>query len=71
MRRLSLRTPSLPPEAPLAMPEQAFYGPSPVTIEQLARPPGLFVRRLLLICATAVLGMAASTSIRSTRTATR
>src|SRR3954469_15336480 len=55
---------TLPPEAPLAMPEQNFHGPPPATVELTTRPPGLLVRRLLLICATAVLGMAASTGVR-------
>ncbi len=54
----------LPPEAPLAMPEQRFEGNPPAMIEVETRPPGLLVRRLLLICATAVIGMAASTEVR-------
>jgi len=56
--------PPLPPEAPLAMPEQNFHGPPPATVELTTRPPGLLVRRLLLICATAVIGMIASTGVR-------
>ncbi len=54
----------LPPEAPLEMPEQRFDGNPPASIEVETRPPGLLVRRLLLICATAVIGMAASTEVR-------
>ena len=46
------------------MPEQAFDGPPPASIEPLTQPSGLLWRRLLLICAAGVLGMAASTSVR-------
>jgi membrane glycosyltransferase len=46
------------------MPEQRFDGNPPATIEVETRPPGLLVRRLLLICATAVISMAASTDVR-------
>lgn len=56
--------PHLPPEAPLDMSEQRFDGNPPATIEVETRPQGLLVRRLLLICATAVIGMAASTEVR-------
>lgn len=55
---------ALPPEAPLDMPEQRFSGNPPATIEVETRPSGLLVRRLLLICATAMIGMAASTEVR-------
>ncbi len=55
---------ALPPEAALEMPEQRFSGNPPATIEVETRPPGLLVRRLLLICATAVISMAASTDVR-------
>jgi membrane glycosyltransferase len=54
----------LPAEAPLAMPVQDFHGPPPATIEVATRPPGLLVRRLLLICGTAAVGMVASTGVR-------
>ncbi len=54
----------LPPEAPLDMPEQRFEGNPPASIEVETSPPGLLVRRLLLICATAVIGMSASTEVR-------
>lgn len=46
------------------MPEQRFDGNPPATIEVETRPQGLLVRRLLLICATAVISMAASTDVR-------
>jgi membrane glycosyltransferase len=58
------RLPSLPSEAPLAMPEQDFHGVPPATIEVSTRPPGLLVRRLLLISATGAVGMVASTGVR-------
>lgn len=54
----------LPPEAPLAMPEQLLHGNPPGTIEVRTAPPGLLAKRLLLIVATAVLGMYASTGLR-------
>ena len=54
----------LPPEAPLAMPMQRFHGNPPGTIEVRTAPPGLLAKRLLLIVATAVLGMYASTGLR-------
>lgn len=54
----------LPPEAPLAMPEQRFDGNEPATIEVSTRPHGLLAKRLLLISATAVIGMQASTDVR-------
>lgn len=54
----------LPAEAPLDMPVQNFHGNAPATIEVHTRPPGLLARRLLLISATAVLGMAASIDVR-------
>ncbi len=54
----------LPPEAPLAMPVQRFHGNPPGTIEVRTAPPGLLAKRLLLIVATAVLGMYASTGLR-------
>lgn len=54
----------LPAEAPLDMPVQRFDGSAPATIELQTRPPGLLARRLLLISATAVLGMAASIDVR-------
>ena len=60
----ALPPPRLPEEAPLAMPVQDFHGPPPATIEVATRPPGLLVRRLLLISATAAVGMIASTGVR-------
>ncbi|MFT3977655.1 MAG: glucans biosynthesis glucosyltransferase MdoH [Sphingomonas bacterium] len=54
----------LPPEAPLAMPEQRLRGNPPATIEVRTAPPGLLGKRMLLIVATAVLGMYASTGVR-------
>lgn len=54
----------LPPEAPLAMPVQQLYGNPPGSIEVKTMPHGLLVKRLLLIAATAVLGMVASTEVR-------
>lgn len=59
-----MRPAPLPPEAPLAMPEQRFHGNPPGTIETRTVPPGLLAKRLLLIVATAVLGMYASTGMR-------
>lgn len=58
------RPESLPAEAPLDMPVQRFHGNAPATIELRTRPAGLLARRLLLISATAVLGMAASIDVR-------
>lgn len=55
---------ALPPEAPLDMPVQRFDGNPPASIEVETRPQGLLVRRLLLICAAAVIGMLASTEVR-------
>jgi membrane glycosyltransferase len=56
--------PALPAEAPLEMPIQRFDGNAPATIEVHTRPIGLLARRLLLISATAVLGLAASVDVR-------
>ncbi|OJU11879.1 MAG: glucan biosynthesis glucosyltransferase H [Caulobacterales bacterium 68-7] len=55
---------ALPPEAPLEMPEQAFHGHPLATNAVPTSPAGIFVRRLLLIVATAVIGLMASTSVR-------
>ncbi|PZU46063.1 MAG: glucans biosynthesis glucosyltransferase MdoH [Sphingomonas sp.] len=63
MRSSSVRD-LLPPDAPLDMPVQNFDGNPPASIEVETRPHGLLVRRLLLICATAVIGMIASTEVR-------
>lgn len=46
------------------MPEQRFDGNPPAMIEVQTRPHGLLAKRLLLITATAVLGMEASTDVR-------
>ncbi|WP_419181715.1 glucans biosynthesis glucosyltransferase MdoH [Novosphingobium mangrovi (ex Huang et al. 2023)] len=54
----------LPPEAPLDMPEQRLDGNPPAMREVETQPPGLLVKRLLVISATAVLGLAASTDLR-------
>ncbi|GGE02529.1 glucans biosynthesis glucosyltransferase H [Polymorphobacter glacialis] len=54
----------LPAEAPLEMPVQRFDGNAPATIELHTRPPNVLGRRLLLISATAVLGLAASIDVR-------
>ena len=54
----------LPAEAPLDMPVQQLEGPPPASIEVLTQPPGLLVKRLLLIATTAVLSLSASTEVR-------
>lgn len=54
----------LPPEAPMAMPVQNLYGNPPGAIEVLTRPHGMLVKRLLLIALTAVIGLAASSTVR-------
>lgn len=56
--------PMLPPEAPLAMPVQDLHGRPPGAIEVLTQPPGMMVKRLLLIALTAVIGLAASSTVR-------
>ena len=56
--------PMLPPEAPLDMPVQELEGPPPASIEVRTQPPGLLVKRLLLIATTAVLALSASTEVR-------
>ena len=58
--------PMLPPEAPLDMPVQRLYGMRPPgTIEVQTRPHGMLVKRLLLIALTALIGLAASSSVRT------
>lgn len=54
----------LPPEAPLDMPVQDFWGNPPGAIEVRTRPHGMQVKRLLLIALTAVIGLAASSTVR-------
>ena len=56
--------PPLPPDAPLDMPVQEFEGPPPASIEVRTQPPGMLVKRLLLIATTAVLSLSASTEVR-------
>ncbi|HKR91311.1 glucans biosynthesis glucosyltransferase MdoH [Novosphingobium sp.] len=65
MSSAAIRIPAmLPAEAPLAMPVQDLYGIPPGTIEVKTRPHGLLVKRLLLIALTALIGLAASSSVR-------
>lgn len=54
----------LPAEAPLEMPVQNLYGIPPGAIEVQTRPHGMLVKRLLLLALTAVIGLAASSSVR-------
>ncbi|MXP25573.1 glucans biosynthesis glucosyltransferase MdoH [Altererythrobacter indicus] len=56
--------PNLPSEAPLKMTLQKLEGNPPGSIEVTTTPHGLLAKRLLLIAATGVLGMAASTEVR-------
>ncbi|WP_052223040.1 glucans biosynthesis glucosyltransferase MdoH [Novosphingobium malaysiense] len=56
----------LPDEAPLEMPVQRLHGSAPGSIEVETQPPGMLVKRLLLIALTAVLGLAASSELRFT-----
>lgn len=60
----STARPILPAEAPLAMPVQDFWGNPPGAIEVETRPPGMHVKRLLLISLTAVIGLSASSTVR-------
>ncbi|MFC0206324.1 glucans biosynthesis glucosyltransferase MdoH [Novosphingobium soli] len=53
-----------PPEAPMAMPVQNLYGNPPGQREVLTAPHGMMVKRLLLIALTAVIGLAASSTVR-------
>ncbi|WP_238473873.1 glucans biosynthesis glucosyltransferase MdoH [Altericroceibacterium spongiae] len=55
---------NLPEEAPLEMTLQKLEGNPPGSIEVKTTPQGLLGKRLLLIAATGVLGMAASTEVR-------
>ncbi|EIZ81094.1 glucosyltransferase H MdoH [Novosphingobium sp. Rr 2-17] len=57
-------SPMLPVEAPLAMPIQDLYGNPPGAIEVRTSPYGMQVKRLLLIALTAVIGLAASSTVR-------
>ncbi|KQM22291.1 glucosyl transferase family 2 [Novosphingobium sp. Leaf2] len=54
----------LPEEAPLAMPVQNLWGNPPGAREVLTAPHGMLVKRLLLIALTAVIGLAASSTVR-------
>lgn len=54
----------LPDEAPLEMTVQRLEGNPPGSIEVATAPHDLLAKRLLLIAATAVLGMAGSTEMR-------
>ncbi|WP_226632768.1 glucans biosynthesis glucosyltransferase MdoH [Novosphingobium profundi] len=54
----------LPEEAPLEMPIQRLDGPPPGSIEVKTQPPGMAMKRLLLITLTAVIGLAASSELR-------
>lgn len=56
--------PMLPAEAPLVMPVQNLYGNPPGAIEVLTSPHGMLVKRMLLIALTAVIGLAASSTVR-------
>jgi len=56
--------PMLPPEAPLAMPIQDLYGNAPGSIAVPTQPHGMLVKRFLLIALTAVIGLAASSTVR-------
>nr|WP_119083002.1 glucans biosynthesis glucosyltransferase MdoH [Altererythrobacter sp. B11] len=46
------------------MPVQRLDGNAPSAMEVKTRPPGLFIKRVLIIALTAVLGLAASTDVR-------
>jgi membrane glycosyltransferase len=54
----------LPDEAPMAMPVQNLWGNQPGAREVLTAPHGMLVKRLLLIALTAVIGLAASSTVR-------
>lgn len=54
----------LPAEAPMAMPVQNLYGNPPGAREVLTSPHGMLVKRLLLLALTAVIGLAASSTVR-------
>ncbi|AYJ85359.1 glucans biosynthesis glucosyltransferase MdoH (plasmid) [Sphingomonas paeninsulae] len=56
--------PMLPAEAPLVMPVQNLYGNPPGAREVLTSPHGMLVKRLLLLALTAVIGLAASSTVR-------
>lgn len=56
--------PMLPAEAPMAMPVQNLYGNPPAAREVLTSPHGMLVKRLLLLALTAVIGLAASSTVR-------
>ncbi|WP_260921904.1 glucans biosynthesis glucosyltransferase MdoH [Novosphingobium sp. 9] len=56
--------PMLPAEAPMEMPVQRLDGNPPASHEVLTRPHGMLVKRLLLIALTALIGLAASSSVR-------
>ncbi|MXO65750.1 glucans biosynthesis glucosyltransferase MdoH [Altericroceibacterium endophyticum] len=55
---------NLPEESPIAMPEQRFFGNPPGTIEVQTQPQHIFAKRLVLILATLLLGVAGTTEIR-------
>lgn len=56
--------PMLPAEAPLKMPVQNLYGNAPGAREVLTSPHSMLIKRLLLLALTAVIGLAASSTVR-------
>jgi membrane glycosyltransferase len=61
---MTTEPPRLPAEAPIAMPEQQLDGNPPARIEVRTRPPGMLVKRLLMLVLTAVLALGASSELR-------
>ncbi len=57
-------SPMLPAESPMAMPIQNLWGNPPGAREVLTAPHGMLVKRLLLLALTAVIGLAASSTVR-------
>lgn len=56
--------PALPAPAPLDMPEQRLDGHPPAVAEMHTRPPGMFLRRAVLVLVTAVITLYAGAQVR-------